>query len=230
MDDDDMAKYPGLAQRKGVWQVRKLAPRALGLPSDGHAGATGDAHAGVEAAGAPPRGIGGVERGVGGASRHRGPRPLVEAALACGSIEDLGRPALEGLVLQWWERRKEIRQLDISSGHDSERALANLAEEVNDRSRAEDEGHDLVGATVDRLLVELGSAAHPHRVGKIKTRVQYPAVNKETLAYHQLRVLVSQGLGFEQMLAQDQDNVTGDRTAPRHPLFNPTGSGDEDGC
>ena len=224
MDDEEMAKYPGLYLRNGVWQVRKLIPADLKhmfkRPLRDSLG-TRDKRDAVRAYHLK---VAEAELAFDRAREELRARPFVEAALACGSIEDLGRPALEGLVLQWWERRKEIREPRISSEHDDEPALAILAEEANNRRRAEDEGHDLVGDTVDRLLVDLGSAAHPHSVGKIKTHVQYPAVNKDTLAYQQLRVLVRQGLRFEEMLARDE--ATGDGNAPPHPLFNPAGGGD----
>lgn len=224
MDDEDMAKYPGLTQRKGVWQVRKLVPADLKHIFKKPVRESLKTRDRREAVRAYHLKIAEAELAFERAREELRARPIVEEALACGSIENLGRPALEGLVLQWWQRRKEIREPVTSGTQDVKVALATLAAEINDRNRAEEQGHDHVGDAVDRMLVEFGSAAREHHVGKIRTRVQYPSVNKEALAYHQLRILVSQALGFEQMLAHD--NVTGDRTTPRHPLFNPAGSSD----
>ena len=216
-----MAKYPGLYPRNGVWQVRKLIPadlRHIFTKPIRESLGTRDKREAI-------RGyhlkIAEAELAFERARDELRSRPKVEAALACGSIEELGRPALEGLVLQWWERRKANRAPEVEFGED-EHALSALREEANDLERAAEEGRDIVGDATDRLLVEAGSAAHPHRVGRIKTQVRYPAVNKDTLAYQQLRLLVRQGLRFEHMLALDY--VTGNETAPRHPIFNPGAS------
>lgn len=218
-----MAKYPGLYQRDGVWQLRKLIPADLkhifAKPIRVSLG-TRDKR---EAIRAYHLKIAEAELAFERAREELRTRPHVEAALACGSIEELGRPALEGLVLQWWERRKPIRQPVGQEGQDVGDLLATLTEEANDMQRTEAEGRDLIGEITDRMLVDLGAAARPHRIGKIQSRVCFPAVNRETLAYQQIRLLVSQGLRFERLLARD--HIKGENTAPRHPLFNPAESG-----
>ncbi len=223
-----MAKYPGLTSRNGVWQVRKRIPADLE-----HIDTRGSRRVSLhtkdrrEAIQKYPFILAGIEADFEGLRADLRSRSLIDASLATGRIEELGRSAVEELVRRWWEGRTPVRQPAWQDGQDVAEVLAVLEEDAHLLARAEGEGRDLAGEAVDRLLVHAGAASRSNRVGSIKTHIQYPIVNKDSVAYHRLRTLVRQGLEFEAMLARDY--VTGDETTPSHPIFNPGGQDFEGG-
>lgn len=220
--DDDMANYPGLTQRRGVWQVRKRIPADLQhIDTRGSIRMTLGTKDKREAIRDYHLKLAEIEAGFERMREELRTRPFVEVALATARIEDLGRAAIEGLVRKWWQGRTHLRQPTWQAAQDRAEALAELQEDEHLAARAEEEGRDLVGEVADRLLVDAGAARRPRRVGSIKTHVQYPAVDRTSLAYGQLRILVQDGLKYETILARD--HVTGERTAPPHPIFNPRG-------
>lgn len=217
-----MAKYPGLTQRGGVWQVRKRIPADLQhIDTRGSIRESLDTRDKREAVGRYHLKLAEYEAWFARLREELRSRPFVETALATARIQDLGRDAVEGLVRQWWQARSSFRKPTCEDGQDTASVLASLAEDEASAARAEDEGRDLAGELADRLLFEAGAASRPLRVGSIKTHQQYPIVDRDTLAYSQLRSLVRQGLKHEAMLARD--HVTGDRTTPPHAIFNPQG-------
>lgn len=221
--DDEMAKYPGLTQRGGVWQVRKRIPADLQhIDMRGSIRESLDTRDKREAVGRYHLKLAEYEAGFARLREELRSRPFVETALATARIQDLGRAAVEGLVRQWWQARSSFRKPKCEDGQDAASVLASLAEDEASAARAEDEGRDLASELADRLLVEAGAASRPLRIGSIKTHQQYPIVDRDTLAYSQLRSLVRQGLKHETMLARD--HVTGERTTPPHAIFNPQGA------
>lgn len=218
-----MPKYPGLIQRGGVWQVRKRIPADLQ-----HIDPRGSIRISLgtkdkrEAVRKYHLKLAAIETGFDRLREELRSRPFVDAALATARIEDLGRSAIEGLVRHWWQQRRQSREQALEAAQDAAEALAALDEDQHLAARARDEGRDLAGEVADQLLVAAGTASRPHRVGSIKSHVPYPTIDRATLAYEQLRSLVSEGLKFEAIVARDQ--ITGTPTASPHPIFNPLGA------
>lgn len=224
MDDFDMAKYPGLTLRNGdgMWQVRKRIPVDLRhIDGRGSVRKTLGTRDKREAKGRYHLAMAEIEAGFDELRAKLRSRPIVEVALSTGRIEDLGRAAIEGLIRDWWRGRSGYRQPTWLNGQCVADAMAALEEDAVISARTEDEGRDLAGELADRLLVDAGAASSPRRVGRIKTQVEYPNIDRETSAYQQLHALVRQGLQYEMMLAKD--HLTGDRITPPHSIFNPQG-------
>lgn len=216
-----MKAYPGLTQREGMWQVRKRIPMDLQ-----HIDKRGSIRISLgtadkrEAMRLYHLKLAEITAGFERLREELRARPFVEMALATARIEDLGRAAIEGLVQQWWQGRTSLRAPIPAVGQAVTEALAALEAEELLVSRATEEGRDLAAEVADRLLVDAGHASRPHRVGRIKTVIQYPIVDRSEGAYQQLRALVQTGLDYEAQLARD--HITGNATTPRHPIFNPS--------
>lgn len=217
-----MANYPGLTQRGGVWHVRKRIPADLE-----HIDPRGSIRISLgtkdkrEAVREYHLKLAEIEAGFERLRVELQARPVIEIALATARIEDLGRQQIETLVAEWWQGRKLLREPELGDGLDRAEILAALAEDNALSDRIEVRGSDRAQDVAGQLLVASGAAARPHRVGSIKTTTRYPAIDREAKAYLQLVALVRQGLLFEQKLADD--SVTGDRSTPDHPIFNPGG-------
>jgi integrase len=218
--DDEMASYPGLTQRGGVWHVRKRIPIDLE-----HIDTRGSIRISLgtkdkrEAVRQYHLKLAEIEAGFERLRAELQTRPAIQIALAAARIEDLGRQQIETLVAEWWQGRKLLREPKLADGMDRAEILAALAEDNALSDRVEGRGSDRAHDVADQLLVASGAAARPHRVGSIKTSTRYPTIDREAKAYLQLVALVRQGLLFEQKLAND--SVTGGRSAPVHPIFNP---------
>jgi integrase len=220
--DDEMANYPGLTQRGGVWHMRKRIPKDLE-----HIDTRGSIRISLgtkdkrEAVREYHLKLAEIEAGFKRLRAELQTRPAIEVALATARIEDLGRQQIETLVAEWWQGRKPLREPELGNGMDRAEILGALAEDNALSDRFEVRGSDRGQDVADQLLVASGAAARPHRVGSIKTSTRYPTIDREATAYLQLVALVRQGLLFEQKLADD--SVTGDRSTPVHPIFNPDG-------
>jgi integrase len=222
--EDEMANYPGLTQRGGVWQVRKRIPADLQhIDTRGSIRISLETRDKREAIGRYHLKLAEIEAGFSRLRDELRSRPFIETALATARIQDLGRSAIEALVRQWWSGRVPYREPTGRDGQETAEVLAMLADDEAEMMRAESEGRDLAGELTDRMLVDAGMASRPRRLGRITTQVPYPAVDRDTLAYSQLRALVRQGLAHEAVLSRDY--VTGEHTAPPHPIFNPEGVG-----
>lgn len=217
-----MANYPGLTQRGGVWHVRKRIPTDLE-----HIDTRGSIRISLgtkdkrEAVRQYHLKLAEIEAGFERLRAELQTRPVIQIALATARIEDLGRQQIETLVAEWWQGRKLLREPKLADGMDRAEILAALAEDNALSDRVEGRGSDRAHDVADQLLVASGAAVRPHRVGSIKTNTRYPVIDREAKAYLQLVALVRQGLIFEQKLAND--SVTGGRSAPVHPIFNPDG-------
>lgn len=220
-----MAKYPGLTLRNGdgMWQVRKRIPVDLQhIDRRGSIRKTLGTRDKREAIGLYHVAMAEIEAGFERMREELRSRAFVDIALATGRIEDLGRTAIEGLVRKWWQGRREYRQPTWREGQSMAEAMAVLEDDAAMSARAENEGRDLARELADRLLFDAGAASSPRRVGRIKTQVQYPTVDRNTSAYQQLHTLVRQGFKYEMMLARD--HLTGDSSTPEHSIFNPQGN------
>lgn len=222
--DDDMAKYPGLVQRDGVWLVRKRIPVDLQ-----HIDTRGSVRVSLgtkdkrEAIRLYPLKLAEIQAGFDRMREELRSKPFVDVALATGRIEDLGRAELEDIVRGWWKARSAPDQPEQDDFDADDDALDVLQRDASERERDGTVAADVT----DQLLVEAGVASKPHRVGRIKTQVLYPAIDRDNLAYNTLRSLVSEGLRYEVMLTHDR--LTGERTALPHPIFNPDGAATSDG-
>lgn len=226
--EDEMTSYPGLIQRGGVWQVRKRIPIDLRHidPRDSIRVSLGTTDK-REAIRLYYLKLAEITAGFEQMREALRARPFVEAALSTARIEDLGRTAIEGLVRDWWQGRAALRAPETLAGEDLGMALASRDAEELLQKRSVEEGRDLASEVADRLLVEAGHASRPHRVGKIKTSVSYPAVDRSKAAYERLRGLVRTGLEYEARLARD--HLTGNSTTPKHAIFNPSGDQSKSG-
>lgn len=218
-----MARYPGLTPREGTWTVRKSVPADLKhlYPSNTvrKTLATKDLR---EAKRRYPFKLAEIEEDFQRKREELHARSLVEAALATGCIENLGRSALEGIVRGWWDARADYRRPDADLVDDLDDFLGELERDLAAIKTREDDVGDVVARMVDRLLSERGVPSKPYRIGTVRTQTMYPAVNRDSIAYATLKSLISDGLRFEAMLARD--HLTGQQTAPPHPIFNPDGS------
>jgi integrase len=222
MRDDDMAEYPGLTRRNGVWHVRKRIPADLQ-----HFDTRGSIRISLgttdkrQAVRLYHLKLAEIEMGFERLREDIRARPFVETALATGRIEDLGSAALEALVRDWWDKRALFRKPPPEASDCLEDPIQGLRADAAIMTQAQAEGRDLAADFADRLLVEAGVKSAPYKVGKIKTAVRYPLVDGKSAAYARLRALVAEGLRFEAMLAMD--HATGAAKTPSHPIFNPTG-------
>ncbi|WP_100259297.1 site-specific integrase [Qipengyuania seohaensis] len=222
---DEMANYPGLhiPDNSPNWHVRKRTPKDLRQiekrESIRRSLGTADKR---EAIRRYPLKLAEIEAGFAALREEIRAKPVIEAALATGRIEELGRAAIEGLVENWWSKRSGYRTHDWIDGQTMGDALREIADDERLNALADREGRDLAGDIADQLLVEAGAASRPHRSGSIKSTVEYPIVARETLAYRQLRALVGKGLEYEASLARDQ--LTGADSAAPHAIFNPKGA------
>lgn len=221
--DDEMARYPGLVERDGVWQVRKRIPTDLQ-----HIDPRGSIRVSLgtkdkrEAVRLFPLKLAEIQVGFDRLREEMRSRPFVEVALARGRIEDLGRAALEDIVRGWWQSRAPYRQPVPQDAEEAREMLDDIEREASALKRRDDEIGDLAGRVADRLLVDAGVPGRTHRVGSIRTQVEYPVVDRASTAFSTLRSLVSEGLRFEASLARD--HLTGVCTSPPHPIFNADGN------
>jgi hypothetical protein len=106
--EDEMAKYPGLTKRGGVWQVRKRIPTDLqhiekrdsiriSLGTKDKSKAVREYHLKL------------AEIEIGFERKREELRSRSSIARGPTRIEDLGRPAIENLIRQWWSGLSVVR-------------------------------------------------------------------------------------------------------------------------
>lgn len=222
MDEEDLAKYPGLHTREnGIWYVRKRVPLDLKhvdprfqvrLSLD-----TADRRTAIQRY---PLKLAEITVGFEKKRAELQERGAVAAALARGRLEDLGRVEIEQLVAKWWTGRKACRAPVIEAGDDYSEIVTALEA---DAARAPEDAVPLA----DRLLVEAGMAAYPHKVGQMQSAALYPAVDRNTFAYRTLLNLVTRALRIEAEVARD--HLRGSVDAPYDPIFNPKGARSKNG-
>ncbi|PLK22386.1 hypothetical protein C0V72_15225 [Porphyrobacter sp. TH134] len=221
--EDEMARYPGLVDRGGMWQVRKRIPIDLQ-----HIDPRGSIRISLgtrdkrEAVRLYPLKLAEIQAGFDQLRTELREKPFVEAALMRGRIEDLGRTALEDLVRGWWEARAPFRNPNFEHPDDVRETLSDLERDLATLDGHGGEGDDVAARVADRLLVDAGVPSRPLRVGAIKTQVEHPVLDRGSAAYGTLRSLVADALRYEAMLARD--HLVGKQTTPPHPIFNPDGS------
>ena len=215
-----MAKYPGLYARDGVWYVRKRVPIDLvHVEKRSQIRLSLDTQKVREAVKRYHFRLAEIEIGFETLRNELRERGKVSGALAVGKLERLSRGEIEALVADWWTARTAYRTLPVSGDNDDPMAL--LEEEERFLVHGHEAGADPVQSVADRLLVDAGIAAQPLRVGKIKTQVLYPVVDRSTAQYRYLRELVARALPLEIALARD--SITGAKAASYDPLLHPTG-------
>lgn len=220
-----MATYPGLYKpdNSANWHVRKRTPKDLRhIEKRESIRCSLGTSEKREAIRRYPLKLAEIEAGFAALREEITAKPAIEAALAMGRIEELGRAAIESLVEDWWSKRSSYRTPDWTDGQTIDEALREIADHERLNALAESEQRDLAADIADQLLVAAGAASRPHRTGKIKSTVEYSIVARDTPAYRQLRALVGKGLEYEASLARDQ--LTGADSAAPHAIFNPNGA------
>jgi integrase len=218
MDDNELAKYPGLGLRRGAWYVRKRTPVDLQhVERRRSVRYSLDTTSFREAVKRYPFKMAEIQADFERMRHELREQGKVSAALAVGKLERLSEGEIESLAAAWWARREAYRQPQV----DEDDPLAVLAEEEALLARRDEGDGDPVRNLADRLLVDAGMASKPLRVGRIKTQVAYPLVDRSTIQYRYLCELITRALPLEVALARDA--LTVDRSAPYDPLFNPAG-------
>lgn len=222
MDDEKLAKYPGLQARgNGVWYVRKRVPTDLvhveARSSIRLSLETTDKKAAIKLY---PFKLAAIEQHFDALRNGLQSAGKVSAVLAVGKLERLSEREIEGLVSRWWAERDIARRPDVDDMTDIEALVADI--EADARVLGPDMvGSEAVRGLADGLLVSAGMASRPLSIGKRKTKVAYPVVDRSTPSYRYLCELVGRALTAEIALAKDHLLVR--RDASHDPLFNPGG-------
>jgi integrase len=216
MDEDDLAKYPGLYERDGVWCVRKRVPadlrhvdpqwqvrRSLG---------TSDFKTAVRLY---PAKLAEIVKGFEQQRADLGRHDEVTKALLGGKLEQLSRKDIDRLLSAWWERRAAARQPNVDE-IELQDTLETIEHDLSELVASQGQAAD---AVADRLLVDAGMISRPHKIGTIVTATRYPQVDRTTDQFSYLRDRVRAGLETEALLARDF--LTGERSAPQDKQFNP---------
>ena len=220
MSESDLAKYPGLYLRAGVWSVRKRVPVDL-AQVDGRwqvrlSLGTSDKRDAIRKY---PAKLAEIEEEFAQKRSALVQRGKVAASLATGKLERLAPADVEGLALRWWETREALRAPELDDPTD-ELELDELLEAIDDEP-AQRGDVDPAIRLADRLLVEAGVAARPRKIGLIQTAALDPAVDRKSTQYRHLRGPCLACSALEGPLARD--HLLERRTAPYDPMFNPAG-------
>ena len=174
MDHDDMAKYPGLTQRDGIWYVRKRIPNDLAAfdqrGSVRRSLGTGDRK---EALRLYPHCLAEIASDFDRTRERIAAADNLSAGLTLGRIEKLGRHEIEQLVSGWWSVRSAASDGEGDDLPATLESIADLQEVDRLIATGDADGEDAVATVADRLLVQAGFANAPHRVGTIRTKVGY---------------------------------------------------------
>ncbi|MCE3011604.1 MAG: site-specific integrase [Proteobacteria bacterium] len=223
MDQSELARYPGLHLRGSTYYVRKRVPVDLAhiekreqirLSLD-----TSDKKIAIRRY---PAKLAEIERTFTVLRAALQSQGHAEGILAAGKLEKLTRREIEALVAAWWEKRAQHRQPPLSAYDDPAEHLASLDDDAA-AIRRPDLLADPIGRATDQLLVEAGHRAEPRKLGRGRTQVRFPVVDRASEEYAYLRQLVRRAL--EQELALARDYVTQREDAPYDPMFNPNGLG-----
>ena len=161
MDDTELARYPGLHDRKGRWYVRKRVPvdlrhaekREFIRESLG----TGDRR---EAVRRYPVRLAAIEAGFDRLRTELRERGKVSAALTVGKLERLSPREIEALAADWHGRRAQARA-------DAARELLDTPEEVEVTVDAfYGPSDEAIQSAVDRLLVDAGRGTSRSRYSR----------------------------------------------------------------
>jgi integrase len=223
MGDFDVAKYPGLYLRNGVWYVRKKVPTDLRQPGKSDQVRVGlETSDRKEAVRRYPLKLAEIEAKFAHQRLELRSQRRREAAMDGGRIEKLPRADLDALIANWWISRQgepaPLPDEDVGPGEFT-KIVSDILLELEDLRALDGSSPDPAVEAADRLLVRAGMARSTKRVGNIETASLYPKVDRDSDAYQYLVSCVRSGLEVEGRLALDQ--LVGGRTAPEHPLFNP---------
>ena len=149
--DDEMARYPGLVDRDGVWQVRKHIPVDLqNIDPRGSIHISLGTRDKRQAIRRYPLKLAEMEAGFDRLRADLRERPFVEAALITGRIENLGRTALEEIVRSWWEARSPFRNPNTEDADDVRETLSDLERDLATLGGHGGEGDDVSAHIADR--------------------------------------------------------------------------------
>ncbi len=131
MDDEQLAKYPGLYLRDGVWYVRKRRPKDLE-----HVEARGQIRLSLETSDKRtaikryPFKLAEIELGFENQRKELQETGRVGHALSLGKLDLLERADIEVLVADWWSARERIRRPVIRDYDDLAEAVASIDEDT----------------------------------------------------------------------------------------------------
>ena len=222
LDGEELAKYPGLQRRNnGIWYVRKRVPVDI-MHAEPRSNIrwsldTSDKKRAIQRY---PFKLAEIEKHFSDLRNRLQSAGRVDAALTVGKLEALSDRDVEKLVSDWWATRVAIREPTAQNPDEIQELVADIESDARVLGTKAGDS-DIVRGLADRLLVDAGTASRPHRVGKIRTVVQYPAVDRSTPAYHYLCELVERALRTEIALATD--HLRSEQAAPFDPLFNSMG-------
>lgn len=222
MEGDELAKYPGLYQRGGVWYVRKRVPidlRPLAARDQVRLSLeTGERRLAVQRY---PFKLAEIERGFDELRQDHRALGKVERSLRTGQLEALTWSELGELASEWWDRRSAARTPDPEDLSDVPALVVQIDDDLQRSLSPRLEDGDVVEALVDRLLVQAGVPARPMKAGVMRTRALYPDLDRSTSQYRYLCDLIRRALEQEASLAKDY--LLGHRNTAADPLFNPGG-------
>ncbi len=221
MGDDTVVKYPGLyARENGAWYVRKRVPVDLAAvekrASLRFSLETFDRRTAIKRY---PFKLAEIEAHFEQLRNRLQTMEPIEAALVSGKLECLQPKQIEAVVADWWRSRDAARKPYVKG---AESIAALIADVDDDAHRVSADGNcEVVRSVADRLLVEAGMVARPHRAGAITGRVQQPNVSRSSESYRYLCELVARGLAAEAALAKD--HLLSRSDAPYDAIFNSDG-------
>jgi integrase len=222
MDENELAKYPGLYQRSGVWYVRKKVPIDLRhLNSGDQVRKSLDTSDLKAAKRLYPDKLNEITRGFELQRENLGWHDKVTQALLTAKLERLSRAEIDGLVWSWWEKRAAARQPRAEDDYELAETLRSIDEDLRDLAAPGADDGDPAERLADQLLAEAGMASKPQKVGGITTVSRLPQVDRTSDQYRYLRDRVRVALEIEGRLVRDF--LTGERSAPKDPQFNPAG-------
>lgn len=132
MDDEELAKYPGLQSRNNVWYVRKRVPMDLV-----HVETRSSIRLSLEttdkkrAVKLYPFKLAAIEQHFAALRNRLQSADRVSGALAVGKLERLGQREIEALVADWWALRSPARHPVADGPAEVEALIA----EINDDAR-----------------------------------------------------------------------------------------------
>lgn len=225
--DEELAKYPGLRARdNGIWYVRKRVPLDLTQVEPRFSIRlsleTTDRKRAIKLY---PFKLAEIEMHFSILRNRLQSAGKTSAALAVGKLERLGQREIEELVTDWWAKRTPARQPVANDPAEVEMLVAEIEQDA-DAVGPDARASEVVCGVADSLLVSAGMASRPHAVGMVKTKVNYPVVDRSTPSYRFLCELVGRALTAEAALARD--HLLSRQDAPRDPLFNPGGDRNAD--
>ncbi len=222
-----MAKYPGLKRRdNGIWYVRKRVPVDLGhIEPRSSIRLSLDTTDKRKAIRLYPFKLAAIEQQFTETRNQLQSAGRVSAALKVGKLERLGDREIEKIVSDWWTLRAPIRQPAAESAEEVDEIIADMEDDARHLGTHPGDS-ELVHSVADRLLIGAGMVRRSHRVGKIKTQIEYPIVDRSTPAYRYLCQLIARALKTEVALAKD--HLLAQRNAPFDALFNSNDQGNND--